>query len=364
MKRLLIILVLFPLISIAQTKTKGFVINGKLDNFQDGLEIKLIQNGEALEMTSTTLKQGKFTLKGSVKQPVLCFVMIGGEKPVELFLENKVISFKGDKNEPGKFKIEGSSSHKDWTVFIGAFLPLAQQMSTEASIINNTMPGPARDSMMTLYTGYQQKIQDEIDKLVAKKPSSVITPFVLNVTYQFNDDIVLLEKRFNMLDETTRNSESGKQLLTFIGQNKIGAIGTEALDFTMADTTGIPVALSSFRGKYVLLDFWASWCGPCRKENPTVVENYNKFRSKNFTVFSVSLDRPGKKDEWLNAIHEDNLTWTHVSDLQFWSNAAAQLYNIHGIPQNFLIDPKGKIVAKGLRGPALEAKLCELLGCN
>jgi peroxiredoxin len=113
-----------------------------------------------------------------------------------------------------------------------------------------------------------------------------------------------------------------------------------------------------------LLDFWASWCGPCRQENPTVVQNYHKFKDKNFTVLGVSLDRPGQKAKWLQAIHADNLTWTHVSDLQFWNNAVAQQYRVQSIPQNFLIGPDGKIVAKNLRGPDLESKLCEVLGCN
>ena len=137
-----------------------------------------------------------------------------------------------------------------------------------------------------------------------------------------------------------------------------------AMEFTQPDTTGTPVALSSFRGKYVLVDFWASWCGPCRQENPNVVETFNKFNTKNFTVLGVSLDRPGQKSKWIDAIHEDKLTWTHVSDLKFWDNEAAKLYKVQSIPQNILLDPDGKIIAKNLRGPALEAKLCEILGCN
>ena len=138
------------------------------------------------------------------------------------------------------------------------------------------------------------------------------------------------------------------------------SIGSTAMDFTQNDKTGKPVSLSAFRGKYVLVDFWASWCGPCRAENPNVVSAYAKYHPKGFDILSVSLDRPGDKDKWLRAIHADKLDWTHVSDLQFWQNAEAVAYGVGSIPQNFLIDPQGKIIAKGLRGDELEEKLSEI----
>src|SRR5258705_1256859 len=373
MKKLLVILFLAPLVVVAQTAKKvvvqttkktGFTINGKLDDFTDGTEIRLIQNGEAVEMAKTNLLQGKFVLKGTVKEPVLCYLLIGSEKPTEIYVENGAISVKGKKAQPPVFEISGSVSHKEFSDFTKTFIPIAQQLNALANTINSTIPGPERDGLMTTYTTAQETIQKTIDKFVKEKSKSAVAAFVLNATYDFNQDVVMLEKRFNLLDASVRKLESGKQLQEFISEKKVGAIGTEAMDFSQPDTTGHLLSLSSFRGKYVLVDFWASWCGPCRNENPNVVENFNKFKTKNFTVLGVSLDRPGQKENWVRAINEDGLTWNHVSDLQWWNNAAAKLYHIQGIPQNILVDPQGKIVAKNLRGPALQDKLCEIFGCN
>jgi peroxiredoxin len=138
-------------------------------------------------------------------------------------------------------------------------------------------------------------------------------------------------------------------------------VGKEAPEISLPDTEGRTVKLSSFRGKYVLVDFWASWCGPCRRENPNVVEAYKQFRNKNFTILGVSLDRPGQKDNWLKAIKDDNLTWTHISDLKFWQSEVVPVYGVQSIPFNVLVDPQGKVIAENLRGSALEQKLKEIL---
>lgn len=379
MKKILSLLLICPQFILAQpgnTKTpkppvtaqmpvqKGFTITGKLDGYPDGTEIKLIKNEEGTELASAKTAGGKFVMKGMVDEPMLCYLIVGNDKPAELYVENTGITFKGNKSKPGEWDISGSSSHKDFSEFTKVFIPMASQLNSMATAINSMQAGKEREELFATYEKQRKSIQDEIDKFVAKKTKSVVTPFVLSVTYSFNEDILALEKRFNLLDAAVKNTAAARQLQQFISDNKIGAIGTDAMDFQQPDTTGKMVSLSSYRGKYVLVDFWASWCTPCRNENPNVVENYNRFKDKNFTILGVSLDRPGGKDAWVNAIKQDGLTWTHISDLQGWNSSVARLYHVTGIPLNILVDPQGKIIGRNLRGPALQQKLCEVLGCN
>lgn len=175
------------------------------------------------------------------------------------------------------------------------------------------------------------------------------------------DDIRPYDKLFNGLNGEVRKSKEGIALKKTIDGFMAVCIGVEAPLFQQADTSGKMISLKDLRGKYVLIDFWASWCGPCREENPNVVKAYEQFKDKNFTVLGVSLDKAEKRDAWLKAIKDDGLAWYHVSDLKFWNNAVAQLYSVRSVPQNFLIDPKGKIVGANLRGEALQQKLQELI---
>jgi len=218
-----------------------------------------------------------------------------------------------------------------------------------------------------------KKLEKQIDELdekinveiygnyVKKNLSSPIALLALEryAGYDINSDTI--EPIFNALPLAVQNSSSGKSFKNKIDIAKITGIGKYAPDFTQNDTLNNPVTLSSLRGKYLLIDFWASWCGPCRRENPNVVAAFNKYKDKGFHVLGVSLDQPGAKDRWIKAIHDDGLTWTHVSDLQYWNNAVAKSYGIQSIPQNLLLDSKGKIIGKNLRGEALQEKLHELL---
>ena len=343
-------------------KDSSFTINGSMVGFKDSSEVKLEDQNTGVQLATARIIKGKFTLKGKLAEPTLCWLKITNEEDQYIYVENKTISVSGIKPIRTNFKVAGSKSHNDFMDFQKRFTPFMVHLQKIVPAINSTPYGPQRDSMMLIYDNIRDSIQKNIDVYIDQHLSSFVSPFVLFVTTQFYEDPVLLEQRFLRLDSNVRSIPTSISLKNYIEYNKVGAVGTNALDFTQPDTLGTQVSLSSFKGKYVLVDFWASWCGPCRKENPNVVASFNKFKEKNFTVLGVSLDRPGQKDNWISAIHKDNLTWTHVSDLLFWNNAAAKLYRVQGIPFNILVDPQGKIIGRNLRGSDLDSKLCEILG--
>lgn len=360
MKKILLSLLLLPALAFAQSK--GFVLTGSVAGLAEGAEVKLMTTQNSNVVAQGTIKGGSFTLKGEVQEPTLFWIVLGKEQPQYIYVENGTMKISGSQKDIKNLKIEGSKSQKDFEVFSNVFNPLVGELNGTAAQIQKATNEKKREELVRRYDSVNKVISSQIDSYIAARKSSYVSPFVLFVTAQLSEDIALIERRYQMLDSAVRTSGIGKSLAEYIAYNKVGSIGSDAMEFVQNDVSGNPVSLSSFKGKYVLIDFWASWCKPCRLENPNVVKAYEQFKNKNFTVLGVSLDQ--EKDPWVKAIEKDKLNWTQVSDLQFWNNAAAQLYRVQSIPQNFLIGPDGKILAKDLRGADLTTKLCELLGCN
>lgn len=344
-------------------QTNQFQIKGSIKGLADSTTINLIDIFTGQPIAQTKSANASFVLKGSLPESNLYLINYGTQQEGTIvFLNNATISVNGEITNLQNVTVTGSSTHQDYQAYEKLFETHRASLNNTVKLLNNTASdSKQRDSLMKEFEQIKKNIGITIDQYLAKYSSSEVAPFVLFVTNGLFDDVDLLEKRLSKISPPGNNGYYAREVKKIIEDARFGAIGSVAPDFTQNDIDGKPVSLSSFRGKYVLIDFWASWCGPCRRENPNLVKAYNQFKNKNFTILGVSLDRPGQKSAWLQAIKEDNLTWTHVSDLNFWHNAVAKLYKVESIPQNFLLDPNGVIIAKNLKGDELAEKLKELL---
>jgi peroxiredoxin len=361
MRSFLLVIILLPFSVLAQNKpSQTFTIKGSIKGLTAGTDVGLYADDVNSEpIASAKATANGFELKGSLTEPYIHILTYGDKtQRLAIFLDNSRVTVTGLVEALSKAEVKGSPSHDDFTVFNNEFSPLFERLRTVVQDLNARKPDPD-GALRKEYEGLVSTIQTKTDQFVAARPNSYVSPFVAMVATQLNPPTTLTEQRYNRMSPEVQKGYFGTMLAKNIADAKVGGIGSVAAEFVQNDTSGNPISLSSFRGKYVLIDFWASWCRPCRMENPNVVKAYEDFKGKNFTVLGVSLDR--SKDAWIKAIADDKLTWTHVSDLKFWSNAVAVQYKVESIPQNFLVDPEGKIIAKNLRGEELHRKLKELL---
>ena len=370
---------IFALLLVASCATtslaqKGkYTIQGTLGTYNSPAKIYLQTSVKGKEhIDSATLQNGKFQFNGTVGDaPIIGYLMFNkmgtGASTYDnrsLYLEKGTITVIGT-TTIAEAKISGTKTNDEYNRYEATKEPVRNAyVALEAKKNAATKEQAKSEAFQNENNQTELEIEALTDsitkKFIQENPDSFFCLSALESVI-YGADYPEIASLYNGLSDAIKQSEGGKKIGNKLQKLKAIALNATAPEFAEADTSGKVVSLSSFRGKYVLLDFWASWCVPCREENPNVVKAYKQYKDKNFTILGFSLDDKSTQKAWLNAIHKDGLTWTQLSELKGWESKTANLYGISGIPQNFLLDPNGKIIAKNLRGEALDKALEKLL---
>ena len=363
-------LLLSPFVLLAQEGS--YTLSGKIGTLGAPAKIYLSTGIMGIKPDSATLQKGRFEFRGTLTSPKSVTLILSRnnegylKRPSEfitMYLEPGKLMF----NTPDSLansKISGSKINDDNERLKVALKPSekirsAQMAELAAMSAENKNNKEFMAAFEKRYTANSEAQKQVLADFIKANPSSYISLVSLKKYAGSIPDYAVVGPLFDALSDKVKRTETGIAYASYLNNLKATAIGAIAPDFTQNDPEGKPIRLSDLKGKYVLIDFWASWCGPCRKENPNVVKAYGKYHDKGFEILGVSLDQ--KKESWLKAISNDQLTWKHVSDLKYWQNEVGVLYGVRAIPQNFLLDPAGKIIARNLRSEALETKLAEIL---
>jgi thiol-disulfide isomerase/thioredoxin len=358
-----ILSVFFLLISIiSKAADSAYVITGNLDDVKSGI-IYLNIYAEQEKQESAKIVDGTFMFKGFIQQPVLAVLSIKGKQDYFTFyVEPDTIKISGNGNSLKDLVVSNSPLNEDDILLKQRLEPVTRWEEAERKVYEQAV----NSKNITVLDSLDQvdfKILYEKRKIVASfvkdHSQSLRSAMAIADNYVYYAEADEVEPLYNLLDNNIKKTSEGNKIKKMIDVYKTVAIGVIPPDITEATPQGNLMSLSSLKGRYVLVDFWASWCGPCRRENPNVVKIYNQYKDKGFDIFSVSYDT--KKDKWEKAIKDDTLTWYHVSDLKGWKNATSDIYGIKAIPANLLLNTDGRIIAKNIFGKKLSDKLAEII---
>lgn len=352
-------------LAISCSTEPQYTITGKLDGDTEGkILLEKREAGEWIVKDTADLVDGTFTLTGMVEFPEMLYLSMEGKRgKLSFFIENSEITITGHTDTIYMAEIEGSATQDEYIAFRDEVNSMYENIRPLHEKMNEAEEGGDQETVREMEAAIDEiyeQVKEYQMAYVKENTSSFLAPMILSglVYYMEGEE---LQSYLDAFDESLSVVPAVGELREYAGVLKNVAIGKPAPNFTLNDPDGNPVSLSSLFGKVLLIDFWASWCAPCRQENPNVVAAWKEYNPKGFDVLGVSLDRPGARDAWLKAIEDDQLTWTQVSDLKGWDCEPAKIYAVRGIPANFLLDRDGTIIGKNLRGEDLRAKLSELL---
>jgi peroxiredoxin len=359
---ILIIPVLMIACDTSTVKEESFTLQGEITDYESGwVHMLKREQGQFITLDSIMVDNGVFVFEGKIDQPRFTYLKLEGQQNyVTFFLEPGEIALKVSADNPGEPEISGSQSHAVYLAYLDDSKHYDKKMSDLYVEFHEAENEENEERMAEIRTQYEELEKEKKEYIVRYINENTASPVAAYIALRNLSQLGIdeLETITAGIDPTIGQSSYVVDLNQRVDRLRNVQIGKTAPDFTMNDTTDNPVALSSLRGKYLLVDFWAAWCPPCRAENPNIVAAYQKYHDKGFDVLGVSLDR--KREDWIKAIHDDQLTWHHVSDLKFWSNEAAALYAVNSIPSSVLLDPDGVIIARNLKGEDLHNKLEEI----
>jgi thiol-disulfide isomerase/thioredoxin len=364
MKKCLFFVTVLSLIVSCTGKKEGFIINGQIQGFTDGkvtLQRRLDNN--FITIDSTVIKNGEFSLKGKINDPQVCYIWLNDTlPPIRILVENVKYDLWADINKLDKPSIKGSPLQAKLDEYHALTQPYEDQLDSLYTLVRS-----ARKEGNTQLSDSMEKNYDAVEKeervvskdFVGKNSNNIVGPYIMWGTLIYDLELQEMMNMASAFSPSIDSSQYVKLIQAHIATLKKVAVGEMFTEITMPDTIGNNISLSSFKGKIVLVDFWASWCGPCRRENPKVVALYKDYSKKGFEIFGVSFDENG--DKWKKAIRDDKLSWIHVSDLKGWQSEGSKLYGVRSIPHTVLLDRDGRIVAKNLQGDDLKKAIDQLV---